>query len=61
MAAAEPPAWGVGGGGRIAPQDNAKKEAAKLAKAGAAAVDVTGADGNDLAKGIVAEHVCSKT
>ncbi len=45
VAAAELPAWGVGGGGRIAPQDSAKKEAAKLAKAGAAAVHVTGADG----------------
>jgi hypothetical protein len=45
VAAAEPPAWGAGGGGRIAPQDNAKKEAAKLATAGAAAVHVTGADG----------------
>jgi hypothetical protein len=45
VAAAEPPAWGSGGGGRPAPQDNAKKEATKLAKAGAAAVHVTGVDG----------------
>ncbi len=42
MAAAEPPAWGTGGGGRTAPQDGAKKEATKLAKAGAAAVHVDG-------------------
>jgi hypothetical protein len=33
------------GGGRTAPQDSAKKEAARLAKAGAAAVHVTGIDG----------------
>jgi hypothetical protein len=45
VAAAEPPAWGSGGGGRPAPQDNAKKGATKLAKAGAAAVHVTVADG----------------
>jgi hypothetical protein len=45
VAAAEPPAWGSGGGGRPAPQDNAKKEAMKLAKAGTAAVHVTGVDG----------------
>jgi hypothetical protein len=45
MAAAEPPAWGTGGGGKTAHQDGAKKEATKLAKAGAAAVHVTGVDG----------------
>jgi hypothetical protein len=45
VAAAEPPAWGTGGGGRAVPQDGAKKEAAKLTKAGAAAVHVTGVDG----------------
>jgi hypothetical protein len=45
IAMAEPPAWGAGGGGRAAPQDNGRKEAAKLAKAGAAAVHVTGVDG----------------
>ncbi len=45
VAAAEPPAWGAGAGGRAATQDNGKKEAAKLAKAGAAAVHVTGVDG----------------
>ncbi len=45
MAAAEPPAWGTGGGVKTAPQDSARKEAAKLAKAGAAAVHVTGVDG----------------
>jgi hypothetical protein len=44
VAAAEPPAWGTGGGGRAAPQDG-RKEAARLAKAGAAAVHVTGIDG----------------
>ncbi len=44
VAAAEPPAWGSGGGGRPAPQDGAKREATKLAKAGAAAVHVTGVD-----------------
>jgi hypothetical protein len=45
VAAAEPPAWGAGGGGRFTFQDSGKKEAAKLAKAGAAAVHVVGADG----------------
>jgi hypothetical protein len=45
VAAAEPPAWGARGGGRTVPQDNAKKEAAKPAKAGAAAVHMTGVDG----------------
>ncbi len=45
VAAAEPPAWGTGGGGRATPQDGAKKEATKLVKAGAAAVHVTGVDG----------------
>jgi hypothetical protein len=45
VAAAEPPAWGTGGGGRAALQDGTKKEAAKSAKAGAAAVHVTGVDG----------------
>jgi hypothetical protein len=45
VAAAEPPAWGAGGGGRTVPQDSTKKEAAKPAKAGAAAVHVTGVDG----------------
>jgi hypothetical protein len=45
VATAEPPAWGAGGGGRTVPQESAKKEAAKLPKAGAAAVHVTGVDG----------------
>jgi hypothetical protein len=45
VAAAEPPAWGSGGGGRAAPHDSAKREAAKPAKAGAAAVHVTGVNG----------------
>ncbi len=44
VAAAEPQAWGAGGGGRTVPQDSGKREAAKLAKAGAAAVHVTGVD-----------------
>ncbi len=44
VAAAEPPTWSTGGGGRAAPQDGAKKEATKVAKAGAAAVHVTGVD-----------------
>ncbi len=45
VAAAEPPARSTGGGGRVAPQDSAKKEAAKPGRAGAAAVHVTGVDG----------------
>jgi hypothetical protein len=45
VAAAEPLAWGAGGGGRPILHDGAKKEVAKLAKAGAAAVHVTGVDG----------------
>ncbi len=45
VAAAEPPAWGSGGGGRAGPLDGAKREASKLAKASAAAVHVTGVDG----------------
>ncbi len=45
VAAAEPPAWGAGGGGRAVSQDGAKKEAAKPAKAGVAAVHVMGVDG----------------
>jgi hypothetical protein len=45
VAATEPPAWGAGGGGRAVPQDSARKEAAKSAKIGAAAVHVTGVDG----------------
>ncbi len=44
VAAAELPAWGAGGGGRTAPQDSARKEAAKPAKAGAAAVHIAGVD-----------------
>jgi rubredoxin len=44
VAAAETPAWGTGGG-RATPQDGTKKEAAKPAKAGAAAMHVTGVDG----------------
>ncbi len=43
IAAAEPPAWGAGAGGRTASQDNTRKEAAKASKAGAAAVHVQSA------------------
>jgi hypothetical protein len=49
VAAAEPPAWGAGGGGgKVAGPQSAgagAKEASKLAKAGAAAVHVTGGAG----------------
>ncbi len=48
VAAAEPPAWGIGGGGgRANPQGTGAgmKEAGKLAKAGAAAIHVTEAVG----------------
>jgi hypothetical protein len=45
VAAAEPPAWGAGTGGKTAFQDVRRKEAAKLARAGAAAVHAVGADG----------------
>jgi hypothetical protein len=41
VAAAEPPAWGAGSGGRVSFQDSGKKETTKPAKAGAAAVHVT--------------------
>jgi hypothetical protein len=51
VTAAEPPAWGAGGGGKAVPQDSAKKEAAKLGKAGAAAVYVTGVDGKGHRQG----------
>ncbi len=54
VAAAEPPAWGTGGGGRAAFQDGAKKEATKPAKASAAAVHVTGLTGSGLAMEIAA-------
>ncbi len=60
VAAAEPPAWGAGGGGRTGPQDNVKKEAAKPAKAGAAAVHVTGSTGNGTARGTVGGRACSR-
>jgi hypothetical protein len=52
VVAAEPPAWGVGGGGRATHQEGGKKggaaEATKLAKA---AVHVTGVDGNRHCQG----------
>ncbi len=44
VAAAEPLAWGAGSGGKVSFQEG-KREAAKLAKAGAAAIHVTGAEG----------------
>jgi hypothetical protein len=44
VAVAEPPAWSTGGGGRAAPQDSTRKEAAKPGRAGAAAMHVTGGD-----------------
>jgi hypothetical protein len=61
VAAAELPAWGAGGGGRSVPQDSAKKEAAKLPKAGAAAVHVMGSTESGTAREIVAERVCLRT
>jgi hypothetical protein len=46
VAAAEPPAWGAGsGGGRAPAQDVGRREAGKLAKAGAAAVHIMEAVG----------------
>ncbi len=51
MAAAEPPAWGTGGGGKTAHQDGVKREGTKLAKVGAAAVHVTGVDGKRHCQG----------
>jgi hypothetical protein len=45
VAAAEPPAWGAGGGARVSFQDGGRKEATKPGKPGAAAVHVTEAEG----------------
>jgi hypothetical protein len=45
VAAAEPPAWGTGSGGRVSFLDGGKKETTKPAKTGAAAVHVTGTEG----------------
>jgi hypothetical protein len=46
VAAAEPPAWGAGGrGGKASSLDIGRREAGKLAKAGAAAVHVMEAVG----------------
>jgi hypothetical protein len=45
IAAAEPPAWRAGSGGRAPPSDGARREPTKESKAGAAAVHVTGVDG----------------
>jgi hypothetical protein len=56
VAAAEPSSWGAGSGGRVSFQD-AKKEATKPAKAGAAAVHVLGADGKRNRQGYGA-RVC---
>jgi hypothetical protein len=44
VAAAEPPAWGAGGGARVSFQDGGKKEPAKPGRPGAAAVHVTEAE-----------------
>jgi hypothetical protein len=60
VAAAEPPAWGAGTGGRIAPPDNGRKAAAKPARAGAAAVHVTGADGRRPRQGDSGRRACSR-
>jgi hypothetical protein len=52
VAAAEPPAWGAGGGGgKVYFQEIGRKEASKLAKAGAAAVHVTEAEGRRARQG----------
>jgi hypothetical protein len=56
VAAAEPSSWGAGSGGRVSFQD-ARKEATKLAKAGAAAVHVLEAGGKRNQQGDVA-RVC---
>jgi hypothetical protein len=45
VAAAEPPAWGAGGGARVSFQDGGKKESTKPGRPGAAAVHVTEAEG----------------
>jgi hypothetical protein len=45
VAAVEPAAWGAGSGGRVSFQDGGRKETTKPAKAGAAAVHVTGTEG----------------
>jgi hypothetical protein len=51
VAAAEPPAWGAGSGGKVSFQEIGRKEATKLAKAGAAAVHVTEAEGRKPRQG----------
>jgi hypothetical protein len=45
VAAAEPSAWGTGGGARVSFQDGGRKEPTKPGKPGAAAVHVTKAEG----------------
>jgi hypothetical protein len=45
VAAAEPPAWGTGGGARVSFQDGGRKETTKAGKSGAAAVHVTEVEG----------------
>jgi hypothetical protein len=45
VAAAEPPAWGTGGGARVSFQDGGRKEVTKPGKSGAAAVHVTEVEG----------------
>jgi hypothetical protein len=51
VAAAEPPAWGAGGGGKVSFQETGRKEASKLAKAGAAAVHVMEVEGRRARQG----------
>ncbi len=51
VAAAEPPAWGTGSGGRVSFQDGGKKETAKPVKSGAEAVHVTEVEGRKPRQG----------
>jgi hypothetical protein len=52
VAAAEPPAWGAGGGGgKVSFQEAGRREASKPTKAGAAAVHVTEAEGRRARQG----------
>jgi hypothetical protein len=51
VAAAEPPAWGTGSGGRVSFQDGGKKETAKPVKPGAAAVHVMEVEGRKPRQG----------
>jgi hypothetical protein len=51
VAAAEPPAWGTGSGGRVSFQDGGKKETTKPVKSGAAAVHVAEVEGRKPRQG----------